>query len=94
MPRALISIYAYPLCPITTHLQPVQHDKGPLCRRSMIKLPPSELYMSKAETRGPLKDHRCVQNINIIQLKKIIPFYTYLDSALFIHVILDSFSKS
>jgi len=71
MPWALISICAYPLCPITTHLQPAQRDKGsPLSRSATIKLPPSELYMRDGEGPGRRKDQSCVQNINTFQFSK------------------------
>lgn len=64
MPWALISICAYPLCPITTHLQPAQRDKrSPLSRSATIKLPPSELYRRDGERPGGPTDHSCVQNI-------------------------------
>lgn len=97
MPPALISICAYPLCPITTHLPPVQCDKGPPsrpeCNDKAFAL--WALHEQHTDTGARQKDRCCVQNINGFQFSKQCLFFNLLlsGSSKFIVSIPDSHQK-
>lgn len=77
MPLALISICAYPLCPITTHLQPAQRDKAsPLSRSTTIKLPPSELYMRDRQRPGGTERPQLCPEYQHFSIFKTMFFFT------------------